>query len=88
MRIAGRREWEIALSVAVVAAVFVFVPVRVDVECREKRARSSMKFPAARLEGVRGSSSFTVTSYGWSETKSVPTEAVPHGWPSLSRKAS
>ena len=62
------------------------MPVFADVEGCEKRARSSMKFPAARLEGVRGSSSSTFTSYAWRETRSEPTVAVPHGWPSLFRE--
>jgi hypothetical protein len=54
--IAGRRECTIRFE-------DVFWPVVADVEGREKRDRSSIKFPAARLEGVRGISSFTATSY-------------------------
>jgi hypothetical protein len=79
VRIAGRRDFAIAL-------VAVLAPACAEAEGRGKRARSSMKFPAARLEGVRGSSSFTVTSYGWSATSSRPTEAIPHGWPSLPKQ--
>lgn len=73
---AGRRECESG-------SVTVFAPVRADVEGREKSVRSSMKLPAARLAGVRGSSSFTLTSYGCNDTTSEPMEAIPHGWPSL-----
>lgn len=43
-----------------------------------------MKLPTSRLEGVRGRSSATATSYGCEDTNSESKEAVPHGLPSLS----
>lgn len=52
---AGRRECEST-------CVEVFAAVIIDLEGREYRERSSMKLPAARLDGVRGSSSVTLTS--------------------------
>lgn len=73
---AGRREWERVV-------IEVFVSCGVDVNGRERRAKSNMKFPAARLEGVRGNSSSTWTSYGRDETRSDPRLAIPQGGPSL-----
>ena len=52
--IAGRRDREISSRDAFLS----------EIDRWQKRDKSSMKFPAARLDGVRGISSWTVTSYG------------------------
>lgn len=48
-----------------------------------RRERSSMKFPTARFEGVRGRCRVRVMSYGWRDVRDVERWAVPWGWPLL-----
>lgn len=77
VRIAGRRDRAISSLDGFFA----------ELDRWERRDKSNMKFPAARLEGVRGNSSLMVTSYGWRVANSVPKGAVPQGGPSLLTRA-
>ena len=75
--IEGRRE-------CTMGCVDIFVLDAVVVFCGcERRVKSTMKFPVARLDGVRGNSSLTFTSYACPEINSEPSVAIPEGWPSL-----
>ena len=76
VRIPGRRD-------RAIEGAEVSIPVEADVGEHEIRRKSSMKFPAAIFDEVRGSSSCRVTSYGWSEINPWSRGTVPHGCPSL-----
>lgn len=74
VKIAGRREFAIEAS-----DVF-GLPLE---SWEDSNVKSSIKFPVARLVGVRGRCRDTLTSYCCSEASPGPSVAVPHGAPSL-----
>ena len=79
-RIAGRREC------AIVDVVFGIMVVTADgtdggVLGGERRERSSMKFPASTLEGVRGRYISRLMSYGWLDVRAEVSSCVcAYGW--------